>query len=176
MRACADADYVLLSTADLPFLTSEAVARLVTAGIASGGGFCYPAIRREENERRFPGMRRTYARLADGVFTGGNLFLTRPTVLLAQEERMRYAYAARKQPWKLSLLFGLSFLWRLFRGTLSLAQLEARASVIFGVPVRILLLPYPELGADVDRPEDLETARRLASREVVNDDRASGLR
>jgi CTP:molybdopterin cytidylyltransferase MocA len=164
MRACADADYVLLSTADLPFLTSESVARLVASGVESGGGFCYPAFRKEENERRFPGMRRTYARLADGTFTGGNLFLTRPAVLLAQEERMRYAYAARKQPWKLSLLFGLSFLWRLCRGTLTLAQLEARASVVFGVPVRVLLLPYPELGADVDRPEDLEAARRLAAR------------
>jgi CTP:molybdopterin cytidylyltransferase MocA len=162
MRACKEADYVLLTTADLPFLTGEAVADLIAKGIESGGGFCYPAIKKEENERRFPGMRRTYARLADGVFTGGNLFLTRPTVLLAQEERMRYAYAARKQPWKLSLIFGLSFLWRLYRGTLTLAQLEARASTIFGVPVRVLILPYPELGADVDRPEDLEAARRLA--------------
>jgi molybdopterin-guanine dinucleotide biosynthesis protein A len=165
LRAGADADYVLLTTSDLPFLTGEAVARLVTAGIESGGGFCYPAIRKEENERRFPGMRRTYARLADGVFTGGNLFLTRPTVLLAQEERMRYAYAARKQPWKLTFLFGPSFFWRLYRGTLTLAQIEARASVVFGVPVRVLTLPYPELGADVDRPEDLEMARRLAGAE-----------
>lgn len=162
VRAGADCDYVLLATADLPFLTAEAVARLVAAGIESGGGFCYPVIGKEENERRFPGMRRTYARLADGIFTGGNLFLTRPAVLLAQEARMRLAYAARKQPWKLALLFGLPFLWRLCRGTLTLAQLEARASEIFGVPVRVLRLPYPELGADIDRIEDLEIARRLA--------------
>lgn len=162
MRACADVDYVLLSTADLPFLTSRAVAALVHAGIESGGSFCYPIIRKEENERRFPGMRRTYARLADGVFTGGNLFLTRPSVLLPQEARMRYAYAARKQPWKLSFIFGIPFFFRFFHGTLSIAQLEARTSVLFGVPVRALILPYPELGADIDRPEELSAARRLA--------------
>jgi len=162
VRACADADYVILTTSDLPFLTSDAVAGMIAAGIESGGGFCYPAIRQEENERRFPGMRRTYARLADGVFTGGNLFLTRPAVLLAQEARMRYAYSARKRPWKLAFLFGPSFFWRLYRGTLTLAQLEARASEVFGVPVRVLILPYPELGADIDRPEDLEAARQLA--------------
>jgi hypothetical protein len=26
-----------------------------------------------------------------------------------------------------------------------------------------VLLPYPQLGADIDRPEDLEAARRLKS-------------
>jgi GTP:adenosylcobinamide-phosphate guanylyltransferase len=164
MRACGDAGFALLVTADLPFLTTEAVDALIEAGVASGAGFCYPVIGKEENERRFPGMRRTYVRLAEGIFTGGNLFFTRPAVLLAQEERIRRAYAWRKQPWRLTFLFGPTVLWRLYRGTLTLAQLEARASQVFGVPVRALVLPYAELGADIDRPEDLEAARRLAGR------------
>lgn len=161
VRTCRDADFVLLVTADLPFLTTEAVNRMIEESIATGAGFCYPVIRKEENERRFPGMRRTYARLADGTLTGGNLFLVRPEVLLAQEERIRRAYAWRKQPWRLALLFGLPFLWRLYCGTLTLAQLEERASKLLGVSARVLVLPYPELGADIDRPEDLDAARRL---------------
>jgi CTP:molybdopterin cytidylyltransferase MocA len=165
IRACDGCDYVLLATADLPFLTTEAVDRLVEAGIASGGGLCYPAIRKEENERAFPGMHRTYARFADGIFTGGNLVLVEPEVLLVQEARVARAYAARKKPVQLAFLFGLRTVWQLLRGTLTLAAIEARASRILGVPVRVLLLPYPQLGADVDRPEDLEMARRLKGKE-----------
>jgi molybdopterin-guanine dinucleotide biosynthesis protein A len=167
LRACEGYDYALLVTADLPFLTAEAVNAMLVAGVATGAGFCYPAIRKEENERMFPGMHRTYARLADGTFTGGNLFLTRPSVLLAQEERVARAYAMRKKPWRLASLFGLSFIWRLWRGTLTLAALEARASEVFEVPVRVLVLPYPQLGADIDRPEDLEVARRLLAERAV---------
>jgi CTP:molybdopterin cytidylyltransferase MocA len=165
IRACDGFAYVLLVTADLPFLTTEAVDRLVEAGIASGGGLCYPAIQKEENERAFPGMRRTYARLADGFFTGGNLVLVEPEVLLAQEARVARAYAARKKPWQLAFLFGLRTVWQLLRGTLTLAAIESRASRILGVPVRVLLLPYPQLGADIDRPEDLEMARQLKSKD-----------
>jgi CTP:molybdopterin cytidylyltransferase MocA len=161
LRACEGYDYALLVTADLPFLTTEAVDAMIVAGVASGAGFAYPTIRKEENERMFPGMHRTYARLADGVFTGGNLFLTQPAVLLAQEERVARAHAMRKKPWQLASLFGLSFIWRLWRGTLTLSAIEARASEVLGVPVRALVLPYPQLGADIDRPEDLEIARRL---------------
>jgi CTP:molybdopterin cytidylyltransferase MocA len=170
IRACDGFDYVLLATADLPFLTTEVVDRLVEAGIASGGGLCYPAIRKEENERAFPGMRRTYARLADGVFTGGNLVLVKPEALLAHEERVARAYAARKKPLQLAFLFGLRTPWQLLRGTLTLAAIEARASRILGVPVRVLLLPYPQLGADIDRPEDLEMARRLKAQVATKQD------
>jgi molybdopterin-guanine dinucleotide biosynthesis protein A len=165
IRACDGFAYVLLVTADLPFLTSEAVDRMIEAGIASGGGLCYPAIRKEDNERVFPGMRRTYVHLADGDFTGGNLVLVRPDVLLANEARVARAHAARKKPWQVALIFGLPTLWRLLRGTLTIAAAEARASVILGVSARVLLLPYPQLGADIDRPEDLETARRLKSKD-----------
>jgi hypothetical protein len=40
-----------------------------------------------------------------------------------------------------------------------------RAPRILGVPVRALVLPYPQLSADIDRPEDLELARRLKSKD-----------
>jgi hypothetical protein len=51
------------------------------------------------------------------------------------------------------------------RGTLTLAAIEARASRILNVPVRVLVLPYAQLGADIDRPEDLEMARRLKNKD-----------
>ncbi len=152
---------VLVATADVPLLTPEAVFHLLS--VAPPAGLVYPIVPREAVEERFPGMKRTYARLREGTFTGGNLVLLDPALFRRALPVARKVVAWRKNPLRLALLFGPAFLLKLLLGVLSVAELEARAEGIFGVPMRAVVVPYPEIGVDVDKPEDVAFAERALS-------------
>jgi len=160
--APADAEHLLLITGDLPLITAEAVEDFVRRGVVSGAEVCYPIIPKDSCERRFPGGRRTYVRLREGTFTGGNAVLATRSFLDRSQELIRRLYAARKNPLKLAALFGLPFLFGLLTGRLTIPQLEARASAIISGRVSAIITHYPELGFDVDKMEDLKVARRVA--------------
>ena len=149
---------VLVATADVPLLTGEAVRHLLQA--APPAALVYPVVPREAVEARFPGMKRTYARLKEGTFTGGNLVILDPELFRRALPVARKVVAWRKNPFRLALLFGLGFLLKLLLGSLSVAELEARAERIFGVSMRALVVPYPEIGVDVDKPEDVSFVER----------------
>jgi CTP:molybdopterin cytidylyltransferase MocA len=154
--ACPGAGYILLVSADVPALTAAGVDAFLRAGLERAADFAYPIIPRAANEECFPGVRRTYLRLSDGVFTGGNLFLIRPDALLRQRELLRRAFAARKRPFRLAMMVGWRPLWRLWRGRLSLKEAEAAISRLMGLQARAIITDYAELGADVDHVADLE--------------------
>jgi GTP:adenosylcobinamide-phosphate guanylyltransferase len=160
MGACPGAGHVLLVSADIPALTPEGVDAFVREGIASGADFVYPIISRETNEARFPGLKRTYLRLSDGVYTGGNLFLARPEALLRQRDLIRRAYAARKRPFQLACIVGWGVLLRVLFRRLSLADAEAALSRLMGGNARAIVTEHAELGADIDRVADLEAMSR----------------
>ncbi|AEB11127.1 molybdenum cofactor guanylyltransferase [Marinithermus hydrothermalis] len=143
----------LVVSADDPFLTPEAV-RWVVAH-APEAALVYPVVPREAVEARWPGMRRTYARLREGQFTGGNLVLLDPALFRGALDMARRVIALRKRPLALARLVGLDILWKLLWGRLAIAEVEARASRILGVPLRALVTPYAEVGVDVDKETDL---------------------
>jgi molybdopterin-guanine dinucleotide biosynthesis protein A len=159
LHASAGCAAVLLVTADIPFITAEAIDAFVSDGLASGAALCYPAIPRAANEAAFPEMRRTYATVREGTFTGGNTLLVRPDVLLSQAAIIRETYAMRKKPLRLAQLLGPVVIAKFLVRRLRIADAEAAAGRILGAPVRILVTPYASLGADVDKPEDLAAAR-----------------
>jgi GTP:adenosylcobinamide-phosphate guanylyltransferase len=155
LGACPGAGAALLVTADIPAITPEGIDAFVRAGLETGADFVYPVIPRAANEARFPGLKRTYRRLRDGVFTGGNVVLVRPAALLRQRDLVCRAYAARKHPLRLARMLGWSALWRLLWGRLSIADAEAAVSRLLGVRSRAVITDHAELGADVDQVSDL---------------------
>ena len=145
---------VLVTTADLPWLRAAALDDFLAA--AAGAALAYPIVRKETALAQFPEQQRTFVKLKDGRFTGGNLMLLSPEmvpVLLPFTER---AYQGRKNPLALARLFGLDFIVKLAAGQLSLKAIEARATRILGLPVRALETPHASIGADVDKLEHLK--------------------
>ncbi|GGR05113.1 NTP transferase domain-containing protein [Deinococcus ruber] len=149
---------VLVITADIPMLTAAQLSDVLRA--APDAGLIYPVVRREDCERTYPGVKRTYARLKDGTFTGGNLFLLDATLVPRFLPRLKAVLAARKQPLKLASLIGVGVLLRLLTGQLSIQQLQERVSSILGVSARALVTPHAAVGTDIDKPGDLELAKR----------------
>lgn len=170
---------VLVTTSDIPFLTPECVRDFVSrcggsamAGIAAAPGamsggrsgdadIYYPIVARSVIEGRYPGVERTFFRLVDGEFTGGNAVILNPDRLLASQELIRSAIALRKKPLALARMLGLSFIVRFIFKQLRIVDIEKRAGAMLGLVGRVVVTPFPELGVDVDKPSDLELARRL---------------
>jgi 2-phospho-L-lactate guanylyltransferase (CobY/MobA/RfbA family) len=166
LNAYRDAPYVLVSTADLPFLTGAAVQTFVHDAYQlaerSGAGLIYPIVPLSVCYACFPGIRRTALRLRDGEFTGGNLVLVRPQFLLSHSARIATAYAARKSPVQLARMLGLGTLGRVVVSQkvspklLSVSFLETRVSALLGGPCRALSCESAAIATDLDRPSDFE--------------------
>jgi molybdopterin-guanine dinucleotide biosynthesis protein A len=162
----AHSDKVLVASGDMPFLSAEAIRYIL--GQAPKAGLVYCAVRKEEIERSFPGMRRTYARLKEGSFTGGNVILLDKALFSSALGLARKVVALRKNPLALAQRIGWGVLFKLLLGRLSIPELEARVSRLLGMPARALVVPFAGVGVDIDEEEDLVWLERGAIRASQN--------
>jgi GTP:adenosylcobinamide-phosphate guanylyltransferase len=160
-----DAEYALITTSDLPFVSGEAVEDFVTRGRALGVDIVYPVVEVDDCYRRFPGIRRTAVAFREGRFTGGNMMLVRPRSMMAHRDRIAQSYAARKSPLRLAWMLGPGIV---LRGAIALSPLpspltlpavEKAVGRLLGGTARALLSRYPEIATDIDRPDDLSAIR-----------------
>jgi hypothetical protein len=147
-------DYLLVAGGDCALLTPECITALVTEGLKLEADFVYPAVRRAVAEARFPGGKRTYRRFRDGTVTGGNVFLVRRQYIVGAEPWLTELFARRKNPLAMGQLFGLGFLLLLIAGNAPLSLVEARVGRALRGKFRALLLDYPEIAVDIDKPAD----------------------
>ena len=155
---------VLVTTSDIPMITPGAVDHFISKSRQLAADLCYPIVSKEINEKKFPGIRRTYVRLREGVFTGGNMMYINPRMINPCSEFAKKLLDYRKKPLKTGRLIGFSFLVRLLMGMLSIPKLEKRFSSILAFKVAAVISPYAEIGTDVDRVEDIELAERYVQR------------
>ncbi|MGB9780210.1 nucleotidyltransferase family protein [Caldanaerobacter sp.] len=149
---------VIILTCDIPFLTGEAVCDFIEKAEQTGADLCYPIIRKEDNLKKFPDARRTYARVKEGVFTGGNIFYINPAVIDKLVKEAKKVIAYRKKPWKLGKLLGTKILFLFLIGRLSISHIEKKVEEVFGIKGKAIISPYPEIGNDVDKEEDVKMA------------------
>ena len=171
MKACGSDGHVLVATSDIPLITSEAVDDFIERCGNLDADFYYPVILKEANEKRFPGMKRTYARLAEGTFTGGNIMVINARLITDNTDQIREIVAARKSVAKLARLIGLGVLIRiviaqvLWAKAVNLPLLEKTIGRILNAKVKAIQTPYAEIGADVDDLTQLEAVEALPTPE-----------
>lgn len=149
------AESVLVATADLPWLTPDAVARFVDAASALEVDVVYPIAVEETMRDAFPEQGRTYVKLREGRFTGGNLALLTAAGATAVLPLVSRAFRSRKNPLAMASIIGPDVAVGLIGGGASLAALEKRASHLLGVAARALRTEDAGLAADVDRLDHL---------------------
>jgi len=157
---------VLIVSSDIPLLTPKAVEDFLERAGKLDVDLAYPILPRAHCEARYPGIKRTYLRTGDGVFTGGNIMLIRPEFVSRNWEAIANAYAARKHVLKLARMIGIGVLIRavaarVFSGLLRVSMLERAAARMLDARVAAVVSAYPEIGEDVDKPSDLEAVRKL---------------
>lgn len=146
---------VLFVTGDVAMLTEEAVSEFLERSEGISAEAWYPIVTRARVEADFSGNRRTYVRMREGTFTGGNLLLLAPGVWergIGQAQRL---IAMRKQPLRLAAMIGINFVLRLVIGRATIADAEERFSRLLGMQVRAVESSHPEVGVDIDHPSDV---------------------
>lgn len=152
---------VLVATGDIPLLNGEVVESFLRLCDRQAADLYYPVVPREVNEAAYPGVRRTYVRLREGTFTGGNLFLVNAAVVERCLERGEQLIRLRKSPLALARAIGFTYILRFLLHRLTMEQAAQRVSRLLGVRGVVVVCPHPEVGIDVDKPSDLELARRV---------------
>ncbi|RMF35295.1 MAG: hypothetical protein D6759_04880 [Chloroflexi bacterium] len=164
-RLSPGAERVLFAAADIPLITGEIVRETVDRSLASGADACYTIVPRPVMERRFPDARRSYVRLREGEFAGGDLHLFNPAILHRRPALLQALMGARKSALRQARIIGVGILIRYLFRRLSLPEGERRArQVLGGMPVRFLVSHHAELAMDVDKPHHLELVRAELAR------------
>jgi molybdopterin-guanine dinucleotide biosynthesis protein A len=151
---------LLIATADIPLITTEGTGDFLQKCYPYDLDFYYPIVRKEVCENSFPGVKRTFVKLEEGSFTGGNIFLVNSTIIEPNLPFLKQFIDSRKKPLKMVSMLGAGFLLSGLAGRLSIAQLEKRFSGLFNLKAKAIISDYPELGFDVDKPGDLELMRK----------------
>lgn len=149
---------LLISTADIPSLTSAIVDDLILSCSPFDRAVYYTVVTRQAMEARFPGSRRTFVTLRDGQFAGGDIVVVQADVADMRDD-WSLLTDARKHAWKLARLVGLRTLLKFALRRLSLKDVEEIGSEMLGRPVKILISPHPELAMDVDKPDQADLLR-----------------
>ena len=145
--------HILVVTADIPWITAASLDTFVTT--CPKVDLVYPAIPQQATEEQFAGQKRTYAKVKEGRFTGGNLILMTPAAVPSLLSFVDRLYAGRKNPFALAAIFGWDVVLKLLTGRATIPELEARASRLLGVEARAFISQDASLGADIDKPEHL---------------------
>ncbi len=152
---------VIFTTDDIPCLTAAAVADFVEQAEVLQAQVCYTVIPRAAVEKAFPAAKRTYAKIKEGKFTGGNIFLVEPAVVPQCREQVEAVFAKRKDIFSLCKWLGWSFIFKYIIGVLTLTQVEKRASTLFGFKGRAVITNYATIGMDVDKLADWRLAEKF---------------
>lgn len=150
--------YVLVVSSDAPMIGKDALEDFLASCKAVEAEIYYSVVPKEATEAVFPGTRRTYIRLRDGIFTGGNVHLVSKDAFGRTKGVGEEIFAKRKSPIGLIKLLGFTFVVKFLFGRLTVSSLEAGAGRALGAKVKAVTTDYPELGVDVDKPEDLQLA------------------
>lgn len=163
-----DLDAILLSSSDLPTITSPIVDAFIEECFHTDHDLYYSIVERSVMETRFPESRRSYIHLREGDFAGGDIILVRPSMTFSHQELWHNLAGARKNALRQARMFGLWSFFKLVIRRLSLAEAEERASKVLDVRGRAIPFPYAEVGMDVDKPFQLEIARAELEARAAN--------
>lgn len=161
-----DMEYGIIASGDVPLLRPETVTWFISACLADRYDLYYSIVQDRVMEAQFPGAGRSYVRIKEGRFCGGDLFLVKTSVFQANLPLARRLMAERKHPLRQARLFGWRTLAKVVLGRLSIAEGEQVASRLLGCRAKVVISPYADLGMDVDKPHQLEMARRLLAARV----------
>ena len=151
---------LLVTTSDHGLLEAGWVTEFID-GTPEDADLSIMMAKRRVVEAAVPDTRRTYLRFADGHWSGCNLFfLQRPEAYRALET-WSMVEAHRKRPWRIAARLGLGTLLSMAFGRLTLAEGLSRLGQRIGVKAALVAASDGRAAVDIDKPADLELARRL---------------
>jgi len=115
-------------------------------------------------EAAAPGAKRTWLKLADGDWSGCNLFYLANDRAMGVVDLWRRVEAERKRPWRMAQILGPGMLLRYVAGRLTLKAAAERLGRLAGVTAAIVESPFGLASVDVDKAADLDLVRGIVGR------------
>lgn len=153
--------HILICSSDIPLVDGQILSMFIRRSLKTGALMCYPIVSKDLCESRYPGVKRTYVHLREGVFTGGNVILIDAKVWNRLLDVVGSFFAARKSPIRLARLLGLGIFLRFLFYRLSIRDIESLFFKMFGGSGAAIPFEYPEIGIDVDKVADLQLVRSI---------------
>lgn len=151
---------LLVTTADHALLEGAWISRFLS-DVPPGVDVAALVAPRAAVEAAAPGTQRTWLRLADGDWSGCNMFYLANPQALAVIDLWRRVEAERKRPWRMAKILGPGMLLRYVTRRLALKDAAIRLGRLAGVNASIVQTPFGLASVDVDKPADLDLVRRI---------------
>jgi GTP:adenosylcobinamide-phosphate guanylyltransferase len=149
------ANSLLFSSSDIPTITGSIVDQITEECSSSEYAIYYPMVPKESMLSRFPSSNRTFVKLSDLEAAGGDLIVVHRQAFDIDLEIWRSITNARKYPWKIARIVGITTLVKLLTRRLSLAEATRKGEELIGHPVKAHVTDIAEIAMDVDKPEQL---------------------
>ncbi len=162
LKVLPSSDFVLICSSDIPLVNGEALKGFVDTCLnMSKADIYYPIVEQKAHERLYPQAERTFVKLADGTYTGGNVFLLRPEIVASRVELADKLIDLRKDPLALCKMIGPGFITKFLLRQLTVNEAEEKASALLNLKALAVKCDYPEIGMDVDKPSDLDLVEQV---------------
>ena len=158
------AENLLFLTSDIPLITPEAIDEFLEICTKRKAYIGYPIITKENIVKKYPETKRTYVRMKEGIFCGGNIVFFKPEVFFQKKKLIKELFDNRKATWKYVKILGLKFIFKFLFKTLTLKEVEKRVTGILGYNSIAVMISYPEIMIDLDKPSDLKLIRKFFER------------
>jgi membrane protein len=162
---------ILLSTSDTPLLTGEALCALLKQ-CDPQADLCYPVTRRQPTRRLFAGRYWAFLPLREGWVTHTCNALFDPRLVLKNQAFAESFLSRRKDLWTAAGSVGVGFMIRFFLSwylpflRFDMDGVGHHIEAITGARrCQGILLDYPEIALDIDRPGDIEVIEEFIRRE-----------
>lgn len=151
---------MIVTTSDHALLKAAWIRQLVQDTPANAD-LSVMLAKRERIESELPGSKRTYLRFADGQWSGCNLFYLQTSEAARALDVWAMVEADRKRPWRIAARLGLTTLFSMLVGKLSLAEGLARLGERIGVSASLVEAKSGLAAVDVDKAQDLQSVREI---------------
>ncbi|MFC1716655.1 NTP transferase domain-containing protein [Candidatus Poribacteria bacterium] len=156
-----EAEKVIITTCDNPLFRGFMLDEFIQRCLTTNADFCYSVGRESVISASYPEVKRTYVQAKDDGYTGANVYFVDKKDFSVDEEMLVKIDSYRKTPWRYVRLIGKRTLVKFALKRITLEDVEKRASEIIGCKFRLIPMPFPVCGIDVDKPSDLVLVRKL---------------
>ncbi len=155
---------VIVCASDIPLITAEMVDWFVEQCGDLSADFYFSVIEKTSTEKRFPNSGRSFQKMKDGYFAGGDLSIINPQKAVENKELILKLTTNRKNFIKQIWAVDKIALIKWFLGRVGLEEAEKIATKALGIRTKVVVSKFPEIGMDVDKPPQLELVRKELER------------
>ncbi len=148
---------VLLVNTDLPFLTPALIDEFLNA-CSDKLDICVPLVPATLWDKRFPGSTATFARIKDGKFTTGCIYLMDVAAMERIKPAIDRVFENRKSKIGIARLLGPRFVFKFVTKSLTVRDVEQKIEAMLGCTAAAIQNAAPELAYDIDFQDDYDYA------------------